>query len=79
MSTANCQRIIIIHVCVYTYYHQINKDEIHVCTTPGTVAVLGIKSIFTYVYSIQLYVCLYDRVALPKGTRTNQNLSVRFL
>ena len=27
---------------------------------------LGIKSIFSY--TTTLYVCLYDRVALPKGT-----------
>ena len=27
-----------------------------------------------YLVNMQLYVCLYDRVALPKGT--NQNLSI---
>ena len=42
------------------------------CTT--CTADLGIKQMFTY---IQLYVCLYDRVALLKGT--NQNLSMRSL
>jgi hypothetical protein len=77
MSTANCQRIIIIHVCVYTYYHQINKDEIHVCTTPGTVAVLGIISIFTY--SLQLYnytVCLLVRSCCLTQRYTYQSKSL---
>jgi hypothetical protein len=44
------------------------------CVYMYCTADLGIKQTFTYT---TLYVCLYDRVALPKGT--NQNLPMRSL